>query len=343
MLAILFLLFLVCLWGLRFSKTNDDYLPKETTNAIKGIFAVIVLCSHLGWSLSLSDSFLDKTYLHIITYIGQTMVAPFFFISGYGVFYSFRHKPDYKTGFLAKRLFKVLFQFDLTVLLFIVVQALLSIYWPIKNYIWCWIGWESVGNYNWFVFVILSLYLITWIGMLLDKGNGHALIGCTILLSIVLWLVLRFVADKETWWVDTIATFPLGMVYCAAKKQTDRLLLNGRKAVWYIAFFFLLALFMEWHHLHGVDVFGICSCLFSLLLVVTMMKIRIGNPILSFLGRNAFSIFILQGLPMLVLSYYGINCRPSLYILLTIIFTLLLAEGSTRLSDHFYQKWFSAR
>ena len=344
MILVLLLLFILCLWGLRFCKVNPDYITIQGTNAVKGVLAVVILCSHMGSYLVLDNSVANRGYSWLMTYLGQSMVAPYFFYSGYGIFQSFKKKAGYVSGFFKRRWLKILVHFDLAVLLYIIVQFILSIFYPIHNYIWCWIGWESVGNSNWFIFVILSLYLIAYSGLLLDKDNnvgGRVLIVTVTILSAVLWLLLRFVAHKETWWIDTISTFPLGMLFAIYRDKVETLL-KDRDLQWSFAFVCMASLYVLWHHWRGVDVFGICSCLFCLVLVLLTMKVKIGNPILTFLGRNAFSIYILQRLPMLVFSHFGLNLYPELFIPLSIVTVLLLSEAFTRLTDIIDRRFFYA-
>lgn len=339
-LPVLAVLAILCLWRIRFTKTNPDYISLDGSNAIKGVFAVIILCSHMGGYLTLSDSLADRTYTHMIFYLGQTMVAPYLFYSGYGLFFSFRHKPGYVSSFFKKRFLKILLHFDLAILLFLIVQAFLPIRYPVQNYLLCWIGWESIGNSNWFVFVILSLYLITFCGLLLERRNGPTLIAIVCLFSATLWLVLHFVAHKENWWIDTIAAFPLGMLFGASKDSIDTLLSRYR-GLWLVMIVCLSTAFVFWHHLHGVDIYGICSCLFCLIVILASMKIKIGNPALQWLGKNAFPIYILQRLPMLVLSHFGFNLQPGIFIPVSIIVTLLLAWGFTSLTTRIDQKVFN--
>ena len=332
-LPVLILLFLICLWGLQFSKRNDGYLSLESTNAIKGIFAVIILCSHMGGYLQFEDNLANRSYFKIMEYLAQSMVAPYLFYSGYGIYYSFRNKENYASGFFRKRFLKTLINFDLAVLIFVVVQALVPIKYPLRNYLLCWVGWESVGNSNWFIFVILALYLIAFIGLFAEKKKKGALLPLIILSSFALWLFLRIVAHKESWWCDTIAAFPLGMLYYAHQDKIDKFLLDGKTWRWALALCLVSGAYVVWHHLMGVDVFGICSCIFCLLITVFTMRIKIGNPILNWLGKHAFAIYILQRLPMLLMAHYGVHLHPGVFIPAAIILTFLLAEGFNRLTD----------
>ena len=341
MIFILLILLILCIWGLRLVKDNPDYISIKATIPIKGIFAVIILSSHIGSYLSLEPSLANIIYYRIIGYIGQCMVAPYFFYSGYGIFLSYRNKADYVSGFIKKRWLKTQLHFDLSVLIIIGIQLFFSIYYPLRNYVFCWIAWESVGNYNWFVFVILALYLLTYIGLFLDNklsGDGRLLLTLIILLSGLLWVFLRLGARKESWWFDTIATFPLGMLYAFYRDKVEKWLLESNVG-WLFSFFGLLAAYVAWHFAFGVDSFGICSCLFCLFIVVATMKIKIGNPVLVFLGRNAFPIYILQRLPMLLLARYDINLHPAFFIPLTILLVLPFSEVFRRLTVMMDRHW----
>ena len=288
MIYILLILFILCFWGLRVTKKNPDYISIKATLPIKGIFAVIILCSHMGSFLSLEPSLSNNIYLSIMAYVGQSMVAPYFFYSGFGILLSYKNKADYVSGFLKNRWLKTLLHFDLSVLIIIGIQSLFSIYYPLKNYLFCWIAWEQVGNYNWFVFVILSLYLLTYLGLLLDKklsGDGKLFLIIIILLSGLLYVFLRLGTRRWYWWYDTIATFPLGMLYAFYRDKVETWIW-GNKGRWIFVFVGLLVAYISWHFVFGVDSLGICSCLFCLLMVITTMKVKIGNPVLVFLGKN---------------------------------------------------------
>ena len=124
---------------------------------------------------------------------------------------SFKQKTNYTQGFFKRRILKTLLHFDLIVAVFIIVQLLLQKVFPFCNYLLCWVGWESVGNSNWFIFDILILYIIARTAMHCQTEFGQGGICITFLLTACFWLFLRK-TGKESWWVDTLAAFPLGML-----------------------------------------------------------------------------------------------------------------------------------
>ena len=329
MTILLLILVVVCLWGLRFPGYDSSYLSPDRANAIKGIFTFLILFSHLSGYIVLSDNWTDAVYVRVQEHLGQLIVAMFFFYSGYGIWESFTKKPEYEKHFLSRRFLKILLHFDIAVLLFILVQAFLPLTYPARNYYLCWIGWEDVGNSNWFIFVILCLYLIAWVAMKSDRAIKGGGIVVLIILTAVLWGCLWFLAGKDRWWVDTMAVFPLGAIVSTQKKRL-RMLLQRRRVPYLLSAVFLLLYFAA-HHFWGIDIYGGVACLFCLVVMLFSSWIKVGNPVLAWAGKNAFTIYIIQRLPMIVFSFYGLNMHPVLFMMAVIPVTFLLAEGLSRL------------
>ena len=66
--------------------------------------------------------------------------------------------------------------------------------------------------------------------------------------------------------------------------------------------------------------------LILLVLVVLSMKIKIGNRLLQFFGAHVFSIYILQRIPMLLLSHFGYQeGHPYRFVVACLAATLVLA------------------
>ncbi len=329
MTFLLLILLVVCLWGIRFPGYREDYLSPDSTTMIKGIFTFLILFSHARGYLTLSDSWTDTVYMTVQDHLGQLIVAMFLFYSGFGIWESFRKKECYGETFLSRRFLKILVHFDIAVALYIIAQAFIPVHYPARNYVLCWIGWEDVGNSNWFIFDILCLYLIAWGAMALQRKCGKGGGAFTVLATAALWALLLFVARKESWWVDTLAAFPLGMVASGCREALGRFL--GRKGGPAIATAVTLVAFALAHKLIGMDIYGGVTCLFCCLVVALSSWIRIGNPVLQWAGKNAFTVYIIQRLPMIVAVSLGLERQPWLFLLFVIPVTFLLAEGLSRL------------
>ncbi|MBP3199813.1 MAG: acyltransferase family protein, partial [Butyrivibrio sp.] len=213
---------------------------------------------------------------------------------------------------------------DMAVAIFIIAQLFIPITYSARQYLLCWIGWESVGNSNWFIFVILSLYLIALFALWIQQKTGFGGIVITILLIAGLWIWLRLIVHQPSWWVDTMAAFPLGMVVSRYKEYLLGLL--NKKGVPFILTGCAVALFTMAYITSGIDIYGVVTCLFCCMVMLISSLVKIGNPILDWLGKNAFTIYIIQRLPMIVFSSLGLNTHNWLFVLLVIPATFILAE-----------------
>lgn len=329
MIVLLLILLVLCFWGFRFPGYHDDFLSVESTTPIKGIFAVLIFYSHIRGYLTLSDAWYNSSYSTILNYIGQLMVAMFFFYSGFGIWESFKNKPGYAESFFKKRFLKTLLRFDIPVALFILVQLLIPVFYSTREYLLCWIGWESVGNSNWYIFIILCLYLFAWGSLWVQKKFRRGGILTIVLMTAALWILIKVSDIKPIWWINTMAAFPLGMIASRFKDDLFPFLKKG--GVPYLSSLIALALFLLSYRLLGIDGYGVTSCLFCVAVVLTSSWIRISNAALNWLGKNAFTIYIIQRLPMIVLSAWGLNANTFVFVLAAIILTIVLAECLSRL------------
>lgn len=153
--------------GCRFHRAgsyNDSYISKEQCNCIKGFFIAVVFCRHIvpyiveaGYDFSIAG---DNVFRWIDGHIGQLLVVMFLFYSGYGVTESIKTKGgEYVRRIPKKRILVTLANFDVAVFIFMVVDFLLSIEYSTKDILLSFTGWKSIGNSNWYIFVILVCYL----------------------------------------------------------------------------------------------------------------------------------------------------------------------------------------
>lgn len=345
MVVLFLVLGVICLWNFKLSNFHEDYITPKSTNAIKGIFAVIILFSHMNGYIFLNNTFADNSFSLILYHIGQLMVVMYFFYSGFGIVESMKKKPEYFDSYPRKRILKTVMHFDLAVLCFLLLSIIIDIKYPVIEYFTCWIGWGSIGNSNWFIFDILALYSIVYIAHLLMRKCEHKnrymrwVIFLTSFLCLVLWIVLK-IAGKGSWWVDTIITFPFGMWYSFFKEKIEALMKKKNISLLIItAVAFALC---GWHLTFGNDIFGICACIFALLIVTVSTKIKLDNRILQWLGTQSFAIYIMQRLPMNMFQYLGLNENPYIFAAISIPSALLIAWGFNqilyKLDDAFFVK-----
>ena len=309
-------------------------LSREQTQSVKGVFVVTVFFSHFCSYVSFVHWF-DKPLPAYCAWLGQLMVVPFLFYSGYGVFESAKKKgAAYVKPFPRKRILKTMLHFDMAVLLFLAFDVLfapdrLSAPAVLRSLV----AWDSLGNSNWFVFAILCAYLFCWTGLSLFRGDRfRALLAVTLLCGLYIAVVSRF---KEYWWWDTILAFPLG---CAVSLWKEKLSILETPLAWgtccALACAVLLSVKRGWlPGAHG----QIALAALMALIVLLSMRFALRGGILPWFGKQVFGIYILQRLPMEFGKFFHWNeNRVCLYFLFCLAATLLLAVAfgkATRFVD----------
>lgn len=341
MIYYVIILFLICSWGLTIRVFQTDYMSIEKTTSTKGIFTFLIFLSHaMGYCTSAPTNDIG---IRILTFLGQMVVVMFLFYSGFGIMEQYgRRGGSYLKSFPKKRILKLLLHFDLAVLLFLFVQLLLGNTYPLSYYFLCWIGWTSIGNSAWFIFDMLLLYLISYLTLLLIEKHSVPKITALIFLiflSFLLWLFLWRTKSGSTWWYNTIFAFPLGAVYSQIRSKVDAIHLK-MPGVFALSVCFCSLLWVVSRRSLGIDQYGLSAVLFSSSVVGVTSFVSTDNPILRWLGKNCFYIYILQRVPMIILSHFSFNRFFILFILCSFVLTILLVLGFRKITDTLDRLWF---
>ena len=81
------------------------------------------------------------------------------------------------------------------------------------------LGWESLGNSNWYIFVMLILYLITWLAFQILKNNPVPSLLFITVLTVISMYILSL--HKTDYWYNTMLCYPAGMWYGFFKEKID--------------------------------------------------------------------------------------------------------------------------
>ncbi len=328
MIIVYICLLLISLAGVKIKLKgfNTEYLSRDTTLSIKGFFTVLVFCRHFKQYVALGENLLDRWFLNIDGYLGQLIVVMFLFYSGYGIFIQIKRssKGEYINTFLRHRFLPTWLNFAVCICLFLIINILLG---TIGDYSWwqimlSFIGWTSIGNSNWFMFDTFVLYILIFMSFRLFHFTDVSSFGNILLFSamtVVLAMVLVF-TKNSTWW-NTILCFPLGMWYGFFHEKIEAVL-RKQTAYWITVISMIFILGAIYFH-DSIITYMLVSALFAFIIVLLSMKINIDNPILRFLGRHVFSIYILQRIPFMILKNRIENVY--LYFVISFIFTLVIA------------------
>lgn len=330
MIIFLIILLIICLVGSKYDFRNgfNDYCSMEKTNSAKGIFVIIVFLSHLRQYISPADNIFNTSFASFMNYTGQLMVVLFLFFSGYGIAVSFSKKQNYVKTIPFNRIFKTWYHFAVAVCIFEFVGIITKKPYGTKQFFIALTGWESVGNSNWFIFDILVLYCITYIIFTVTKKkNIQTGIILTTLLSAVATAVLYY-AGKDPWWYNTIMCYPAGMIFSLKKDRIDAFLSKknySRPFCFGILFIIFTLLKFGYDKTKNELLFIVTAIIFAFAYVMLMSVISVDNKILRFFGNHIFSIYILQRIPMGILSSLGLNKNTVLFSVSCLILTIFIS------------------
>lgn len=189
------------------------------------------------------------------------------------------------------------------------------------------IGWNSIGNSNWYIFVILVCYIATYFAYKTRWGGAVIIVLC------VIAGILLYICGKSPWWYNTILSYAAGMIF-STKKQT---VISFWKKNYWISFvtlgFIFVLLYIIPNDAYSIK-YNLLSINFALVIVQLSMKIKISNSILCWLGLHLFPLYIYQRIPMRIL--YETNAQfvceyPTLFMGISLVITVAIA--------YFYKYW----
>ena len=332
MIIILAIFILTLLIKIRYRKLADvdTYLDKDHTTSIIGIFAVIIFFSHFSGYLDHTPiNALDQIAFNVTSGLGQLMVVPFMFFSGYGLFEQYKNKGiNYVNKLPKSRIFKVYLMFLFAWIIFFALALILKANYTVPEYLLSIFGIVAIGNSNWYVVIILVLYFTSYLSMKLAKENKDLALIINIMLGLILiFSLIKFNAGMY-WW-DSIPAYLFGLVYSRYK---DNFLTFYKKANWTRWCTFILSVgltagfgMLNFFFMNPIyyEMMVICFCM---IFASFLSLFKVGNVIILTLGKYCFWIYILQRIPMLI--FYKVDVITSniyLYFFLCLVSTALLA------------------
>lgn len=304
---------------------SRNYLSIKNTTAVKGAFMLLVFSRHFKGYTGLYSVY-DLPFKNFDALIGQLIVVMFFFYSGYGVYVSFLKKGvQYIKDFPRKRILLTFVNFALAVILFIIIDCCLGIWYEPYVYVLAFTGYTSVGNSCWYIFAALCLYAITWLGFIKLSKRPKLAISLVTLLTIGYILIMMWLKQGEDWWYNTVIAYPFGMWYAYFKDDIEEVLYS-RYDLYKV--FLILSIVGTAVLMTINDIFIFYECLvifFASMIVLITMKIDIYNVVIYKIGSNLFIMYIMQRIPMIILSYFNITYFAYASLIAAIAITYVIA------------------
>ena len=286
---------------------QSEYLSKDSTNAVKGIFVILVFLSHVRTYVKIGGLY-DDPYLAMQGHLGQMVVAMFLFYSGYGMMEQTKARGyGYVKSIFSRRLPQLLINMDVAVLVYLIIGLLRGRVYSLPHYLLALIGWTSLGNSNWYIFAMLFLYAFCCAAFLpLRRRDDRYMrfVGILFLTGLsVAFVYAMMKMGRPSYCYNTVILFSMGYWYSCFKEPLEKLLMKN-DFLYSSAACAVLALYLYifLRRNTSIECYTIWACCFTALVVLFTMKISVDSALLRWFGEHVFSIYIIQRVPMILLS-----------------------------------------
>lgn len=320
------------------SSKRVGVLSRETTCSINGFFIMIVFMSHLRqYTPTECYGPNDQLYQWVMQNLGQLMVAPFLLFSGYGVMESISSKGDhYIYDMPVKRIFPYLLDVWIALIPYLLMRVCRHVPTTLDEVLCSMVGWKGLGNSNWYIFAILTLYIITYVSFRFARSNYETgIVG--VFIACGLYCKLMILERAGTWFYNTIFCYPAGMLLSQAIRilriNNERYKIVRRRVFSQLTLVLMLLLFVSLHHIRSKRslLFNVCAIVFVILVVLIHRLLPANSKPFIWFGNHLFYIYMYQRLPMILLMRFADN--PVLYALSCFSFMLLLGVFMPRVHN----------
>lgn len=339
MIVFYFLIVALAFYQSSFSRVPDStMLARERTDSVKGIFILFVFLRHIFPYIEKYKTHLnvpDKLFCVVDSYLAQLIVVMFLFFSGYGVMEGFLRKGSgYVSSFPRKRILATILNFMVAVGVFLAINCILGRFFSFEHCLFSLLGWKSVGNSNWYIFCIVICYIIFYLAFSISGANKkHIKEG--VILAFIGLLAYDMVMSyyKGSHWFNTVACFLAGIIFSWKKEQIVRFFERNYILSFVASVFLFVSLSALFLVVGKQDqyafVYNLVAVSFSIVVVLVMMKWKIENNYLLWLGKNLFPLYIYQRVPMLVfdvlLGSSFVGEFSYVFVVISFLVTILLA------------------
>lgn len=300
---------------------NENNLDRDHTDALRGFLCILIVLDHCSLLTGSGYSVI------LLKRVGPYIVAMFYALSAYGLLASYKKNGFSLKGYWKKRLLSTIVPYLIFYSAAIVLQFVFKENLSVKAILLSFVNGHPLVRYSWFIITIIVFYAIFYAAALLARKD------IPLLTAIVGFALFFFVfavnkLDFEDFWFNAAWAFPFGLLWQHVQPKIARafrrhpwsyLVITGLVALWWIA----IAEYFFWFGYLSRLCSTLAMCIFILLL---MFKLKIGNPVLGFLGKKSLFIYMSHGLLVTVFSNFISPVEhPYLFVALLVAGSILFA------------------
>lgn len=285
-----------------------DFMARELTCSINGFFILLIALSHMrSYIRKAFYVALDQPHLLLIRCLGQLVVAPFLFYSGYGIMESIKHKEGYAAGLPRRRVLPFLVDVWISLAFYLALALYRGKRVTLTTLAYTLVGLRSIGNSNWYVFAIVCLWMATYLAFLLFPHERQRPVAVAVVTALTLAYALWFwSAGYESRWFNTAFCYPAGMAFSLGIDRVRSLHLETpeKTRTWAacVAGGLTLCVILRLASKGNPFVFNLLAIVFMLVVTLFQMRIHTVSRFFYWAGEHLFPLFLYQRIPMILLA-----------------------------------------
>ena len=324
----IFILLLISLFVYLIPRTDVDYLSNKSTKSLKGLLALLIIFHHISQKITTGENFSNFEYM------GRYIVALFFFLSGYGLYFQYSNNATYMENFLKKRLVRIFIPFFIFIVIYVIYRATLGEVVNVDFFLSFWKDHSNIIYNGWFINSIIVLYVIFYVSFMNkdSKISEYKLVFLT--LVYIFWKAYQ---DHGDWEYVSIMAFLLGVFWMKNRVSIDKLL-EKNYFIFLVSFSILMYVFHYYEDImknigitnkyvyYGI-VGNLCTMVFVVYFLLLTNKLNFSNKYLDFLGDISFEIYMIHGLVMHYLGKFFVSSGVNdvLYTIVVLFVSIVFA------------------
>ena len=304
----IFILLLISLFVYLIPRTDVDYLSNKSTKSLKGLLALLIIFHHVSQKITTGENFSNFEYM------GRYIVALFFFLSGYGLYFQYSNNANYMENFLRKRLVRIFIPFFVFIVIYVIYRATLGEVVNVDFFISFWKDHSNIIYNGWFINSIIVLYVIFYISF--KKKDSKIAVYKLVFLTLV-YIFWKAYQDHGDWEYVSIMAFLLGVFWMKYRVSIDKFI-ESNYFICLASFSILMYVFRHYEDImKGIGItnryvyYGIvgnlCTMIFVVYFLLLTNKFNFSNKYLDFLGDISFEIYMIHGLVMHYFSKFFVS------------------------------------
>lgn len=290
-------------------------VSKEITIVLKAFLPLVIVLHHLAFKT-------DILQFSWLMRIGPSIVSLFFFMSGYGLFYSLRYKPNYLNDFATKRLSSLLIPYIISIIIYQGLSFFIDKKLPINDlFIFLDGDTNCILPASWYVIVIFILYCLFWVCFITKN-----IISKQIILFFISGLILIFlfkIINFPAYWYISIGAFFIGTLY-----SMSEWLHKKHVSIIYTMIYFtvIIICYMINSLITRMVLYALIPLLIIKILNITKVNSLYKSNIIFFLSKISYEIYLSHVIIYRLLRNDGLYIKSDyMFIILCFIFTIILS------------------